>query len=345
VSALAAALRRLLWAGAIIFGVTTVSWVMTALLPGDPVQAALGPQASPADVQRAREIYGFDGAGDGGVADRVRRGAVSYGRYLGRLVHVDHGGGAAAHASCGTLGPVHLDLGTSFTYRKPVVELVKKRLPASLELAVGATLIQLLLGLSLGAIAAARRGGRGDRAVVATSVVLGAAPTFVVGLLLQYTLAYRLGWAPLDGRAEPLGARLHTMMLPAITLGLYGTALFIRLVRAELSGALGEPFVRAARGRGASRLSAGVKHALRNALAPIVQLGVLDAGALIGGAIVTERIFRWPGLGELAVVAVQNRDAQAIVGVTLVGSAAVVLSTLVADLAQLWLDPRARGRT
>ncbi len=343
-STLAAALRRLAWACVIVFGVTTLSWMMTALLPGDPVQAALGPQASPADVQRAREIYGFDGEAGGDALDHVGRGLQSYRRYLARMVHVGGDSPPGEHASCGGLGPVHVDLGTSFTYRKPVVELVKKRLPASLELAAAASLVQLLLGLSLGAASAVRKGKKTDRAVVATSVVLGAAPTFVVGLLLQYTLAYRLGWAPLDGRAEPLGARLQTLVLPALTLGLYGTALFVRLVRAELSRALGEPFVKAARARGATRFSAGVRHALRNALAPIVQLGVLDAGALIGGAIVTERIFRWPGLGELAVVAVQNRDAQAIVGVTLVASTAVVISTLVADLAQLWLDPRARGR-
>jgi peptide/nickel transport system permease protein len=113
-------------------------------------------------------------------------------------------------------------------------------------------------------------------------------------------------------------------------------------VRSELAGALAEPYVLAVRARGATKLRAGVVHALRNASAPIVQLGVLELGALAGGAVVTERLFRWPGIGEMAVVAVQNRDAQAIVGVTLVASCAIVLATVVADLIGVLLDPRQR---
>jgi len=323
--------RRIVWAIVVVLGVATASWAMTAFLPGDPVRAALGPQASPADVARARAAYGLD------VPAPTR-----FYRYATRLVHVGGVAGASGHETCASLGPVHLDLGMSFTYRKPVVELVKKRLPISLELALASMLVQIVLGVGLGALAAARRGKRTDDAVVATSVVLGAAPTFVVGLLLQYVLAYRLGWLPLDGAGVGATDRLAALALPAITLGLYGTALFIRLVRGELARALREPYVLAVRARGASRLRAGAVHALRNAIAPIVQLGVLDLGALIGGAVVTERIFRWPGLGELTVVAIQNRDAQAIVGVTLVASFAVVVSTLVADLLGLWLDPRAR---
>ncbi len=332
---IAAALRRLAWAAVLLLGVTTVTWALTALLPGDPVQAAMGPQASPADVERARALYGLE---DPAV--------VRYGRFLQRLVHTGGatGRGSGDHTSCAAVGVgLHVDLGESFTYRRPVVELVKKKLPASLELAVAASLVQLLVGVGLGAFAAVRRGTRSDHAIVGASVAIGAAPTFVLGLLLQYLLAHRTGLFPLDGYGAPGLERLRAIALPALTLGLYGTAVLVRLVRAELGTALRQPYVIAARSRGASRARAGTVHALRNACAPIVQLTVLELGALVGGAVVTERLFRWPGLGEMAVVAVQNRDAQAIVGVTLVAAAGMVLATALADVIGLALDPRQRS--
>jgi peptide/nickel transport system permease protein len=334
--ALSIVLKRLAWGMLLVFGVTTVAWGLTALLPGDPVRAAMGPQAAPADVERARKLYGLD--------DPV---FVRYGRFLVRLVHSDsEPAGKGEHASCAEVGPVHVDLGTSFSYRRPIVELIRKKFPASLELAVAASVIQALIGLVMGGLAAARRGGRVDHAIVGTAVALGAAPTFVVGLLLQYVLAHRLGAFPVDGGYTWTGAEhLRAIALPALTLGFYGAALLVRLVRSELAGALGEPYVLAVRARGATRLRAGVVHALRNASAPIVQLGVLELGALAGGAVVTERLFRWPGIGEMAVVAVQNRDAQAIVGVTLVASCAIVLATVVADLIGVLLDPRQRAES
>jgi peptide/nickel transport system permease protein len=343
-----AALRRLAWTVVLVFGVVTAAWVMTALLPGDPVQAAMGPQASPADVERARLLLGTD-----------QPASCRYLRYMSRLLHAADapdaidgpfgwcaspaGAPADGHRSCSKLGGVHVDLGYSFTYRKPVTELVAKKLPATLELAVAATFVQLLVGIGLGVLAATRRGGRTDDAVVGASVALSAAPTFVVGLVLQYILAYRLSALPFDGYGAGSGGRLAAVVLPALTLGLYGSALFVRLVRAELSDALGQPYVLAARARGASRARAGLVHALRNASAPIVHLGVLELGALAGGAIVTERIFRWPGLGEMAVLAVQNRDAQAITGVTIVASTAIVLATAVSDVLAMALDPRLRS--
>ncbi len=328
-------LRRCLWGVLLVVGVTTVAWALSSFLPGDPVAAAMGPQAAPADVERARKLYGLD------EAPHVR-----YGRFVSRLVHRGRGdaAGKGEHASCADAsGGLHVDLGYSFTYRRPVAELVKKKLPASLELAVAASLIQVLLGLVLGGLAAARRGGGIDHGVVGASVALGAAPTFVVGLLLQYLFAHRLGAFPVDGGYAARGLEhLRAIALPALTLGFYGAALLVRLVRSELGDALAQPYVLAVRARGASRVRAGVVHALRNASAPIVQLTVLELGALAGGAVVTERLFRWPGLGEMAVVAVQNRDAQAIVGVTIVASSAIVLASVVADLLGLALDPRQR---
>lgn len=323
--------RRVLLSLAIVWGVVSVSWLLTVLLPGDAVRASLGPNASEEDVARARALYGTDAP----IADR-------YVRFATRLVHGATAQGA--HKSCAELGGgVHLDLGQSFTYRKPVVELVKKRLPASLQLAGAALSLQLVLGLTLGLLAAARRGSRSDEALTAVFATLGAAPTFVIGLLLQYLLAHRLGVVPLDGAGLSEGRRTPALILPALTLGLYGAAVFARLVRSEVGQAARELFVRQARARGASPRRALWVHALRASLSPVAQLAVLDFGALVGGAIVTEKLFRWPGLGELAVVSIQSRDPQALLGVTLIASVAMVGATLLADLLALALDPRLRA--
>jgi peptide/nickel transport system permease protein len=333
-----AVLRRLGLALLILWGVTSASWLMTALLPGDPVSVVLGPNASPAEVARARQLYGLD-----------RSLPEQYVRFMGRLVHF----GPAldddpktpppeGHTSCGELSGLHIDLGTSVRYRKPVVELIALKLPFSLKLAMAALLVQLVLGIGLGTIAGVRRGRRTDEAVVLATSALSAAPTFVTGLVLQYVFAIRLGLLPLDGASAKTPGELSALVLPALTLGLYGTAVLTRLVRAELGDALREPYVRTARAKGATRARAALAHALPNALVPVAQLSVLELGALVGGALVTEKLFRWPGLGEMAVTAIQARDAQAVVGVTLVSAAAITAATLLADVVTLLLDPRLR---
>ncbi|MBK8940805.1 MAG: ABC transporter permease [Polyangiaceae bacterium] len=330
----AAALRRMAIAALIVWGVVSVTWLLATLLPGDPVRAALGPNASPADVERARSLFGLE-----------QSFGSRYVRFMGRLVHVSDvfvGRASKDHTTCAELGPLHADLGKSHIYNAPVAELIKKKLPYSLKLALAAVSLQLLIGLSLGVLAAARRGSRVDEAIVGVTTTLSAAPTFVVGLVLQYVLAHRLGWVPLDGLGVSSADEARAMVLPALTLGCYGAALLTRFVRAEVATALDEPFVRAARAKGAGRVRAAVVHATRTALAPLSQLVVLELGALVGGAIVTERLFRWPGLGDLSVAAIQNRDAQALVGVTLVASVAMVVATAIADVLAMWLDPRQR---
>lgn len=329
-----ATLRRLAVAIMIVWGVTSAVFVLVSMLPGDPVQATLGPNASPADVEHAREIWGLD-----------RPLGARYVAFFARLVHREGGGEPAKgeHASCARVAPsIHVDLGVSPIYRKPVVELLKKKVSASIDLALAAMLVQLALGLSLGALAGMRRGSRTDRLVVAGVTALGAAPTFVIGLALQFALAHKLGLFPLDGQGAQPGERLRSIALPALTLGLYGSAVLARTVRTELQEALEQAYVRTARAKGAGPLRTVIVHAARNAAGPVSQLVVLELGALVGGAIVTEKLFRWPGLGELSVVAIQNRDAPALVGVTLVASVAMALATALADIIALALDPRRR---
>jgi peptide/nickel transport system permease protein len=170
------------------------------------------------------------------------------------------------------------------------------------------------------------------------------APTFVLGLGLQYTLSYKLGLLPYDGYGTTAAEHIRSIVLPALTIGVFGSALYARIVRDELRVLLRQDFIRTARAKGASRLRALVVHALRNALLPIATLAALDLGTLVGGAIVTEKLFRWPGVGQMAVEALQNRDGPVIVGTVLFASAAIVLATLSLDLAAVALDPRLRSQ-
>jgi peptide/nickel transport system permease protein len=294
----------------------------------------LGPQASADDVAHARAIYGLD-----------RPLPVQYARYWARLVHRGPPARDDAHPTCAVLGAgVHLDLGYSFVYQRPVVDLLAARIPRSVELALAAVLVQLLAGVGLGALAVARRGTAVDDAVAGVSLVGLSAPTFVVGFLLQYLLAYRWRLLPLDGYGATPGEHLRSLVLPALTLGAFGGALYARLVRDELGRTLAEDYVRTARALGASPRRALLVHALRNALVPIATLATLELGTLVGGAVVTERIFRWPGVGQLAVSALLDRDAPVVFGTVLFTSSAVVVATLLVDVAAGILDPRLRRR-
>lgn len=335
-AALVRAAKRIGLALVIVFGVTTLSFFVSHVLPGDPARMLVGPQASAQDVARAREIYGLD-----------RPIGARYVRFLAHLVHPGRGPTElarkdAGHRSCAAIGPLHVDFGHSFHYRRPVIDLLTTKLPRSIELAFAALFVELLLGLGLGVTMAAQRGKRWDELGGSISLLGISAPTFLTGLALQYLLAHRLGWLPYDGYGKSAAEHLVCLVLPALTLGIYGSALHARLVRAELGAALARDYVRTARAKGASKTRALVVHALRTALVPITTMAALDLGALVGGAIVTEKLFRWPGLGQMAVEALTNRDGPVIGATVLVASTAVVLSTLIVDLLGPLLDPRSR---
>ena len=325
---------RLAWALVVVLGLTTASFVVAQRFPGDPARMLVGPQASPKELDRVRALYGLD-------QPLHRR----LSRYAARLVHP---GAPAidkkdpAHRSCASAGlGLHLDLGYSFQYRKPVVTLLAEKVPRSLELALAALLVQALFGVGAGAFAATRRGSRWDEATVGVALLGVSAPTFLLGLFLQYVLAYKLHALPYDGYGTTPGEHLRSLVLPALTLGIFGTALYTRLAREELSTLLRQDYVRTARAKGAGPARA-LGHALSNALVPILTLIALDLGTMVGGAIVTEKLFRWPGVGEMAVVALLNRDGPVIFGTVLFASTAVVASTLALDLSYLVLDPRLR---
>ena len=246
--------------------------------------------------------------------------------------------------SCEALGPVHVDLGMSYQRRKPVIRVLADRFPRTFYLALAALAVELALGVTAGVLAATRRHTVWDRAALTITLVGVSAPTFLIGILLQYVLAYRLRWLPLDGYGLTPGEHAASIVLPALTLGIAGAAYYTRLVRSDMIEILRQDYVLTARAKGVGPFGVVVRHALRNALLPLLTVVGLDFGFLMGGAVVTEKLFRWPGLGQLSVDAVFDRDAPVILGVVIVTSSAIVLVNLLVDLSYAFFDPRVRTK-
>ncbi len=319
-----------------VWATVSLTFLVHHALPSDPARMVAGPQARPADVVRIREELGLD-----------KSIYVQYARFLGRLAHrAPHADASPGenHASCARiLWAVHLDLGKSYQQRRPVVTILRERLPRTLWLALAAASVQLVLGVTAGVLAAAHKKTLLDHLAVSTSLLGTSAPTFVIGLFLQWLFAFRLGLLPLDGWGDSSGGHVASVVLPAFTLGLFGAAYYTRIVRDEMIGQLSEDYIRTARAKGLSGRAVTLRHALRNAYMPIVTVLGVDVGTLVGGAIVTESIFRWPGIGSLSVTAMLDRDGPVLMGCVMVTSVAVVVSSLVVDFAYALLDPRVRG--
>lgn len=328
--------KRLAWAALVVFLVTTLTFVLNRALPTDAARMVAGPQARPADVARIRAQLGLD-----------RSVAEQYGLFLKRIVHrgprVFDPRTTPEHANCAPALGLHLDLGRSYQQRRPVVKILAERLPYTLVLALASVLISVIIGVGTGVFAAVKRNTWMDSATVAAALVGISAPTFLLGVVLQWLLAYRLQLLPLNGAGEGLWSGLVHIVLPALTLGLFYGAYYTRLVRGEMIELLEADYVRTARAKGVSWPRVVVVHALRNALVPIVTVIGLDLGTLLGGAIITEQLFSWPGMGLLAVRAMHDRDGPVIVGTVLLGATAVVVANVVVDLLYAALDPRIRN--
>ncbi len=326
--------QRLAWAVFVVWATATIAFVTSSVLPSDPARMVAGPQARPQDVERIRVQLG--------LACPVW---VRYRLFFARLVHVGPSAEKAKdHETCGNLSVLHVDLGKSYQQRRGVVAILADRMPRTVLLALAAVAVQVMIGVASGTFAATRKGRPADHAAVAASLVGVSAPTYLLGLLLQWVFAHRLRLLPLDGYGQTPLEHAQSLILPAFTLGIFGASYYTRLVRDEMIGELRKDYVRTARAKGLSRIAVTVRHALRNALVPIVTVIGLDLGALLGGAIVTEQVFRWPGLGSLSVAAVLDRDGPVIMGSVIVTAMAVVLLNLGVDLAYAALDPRVRRR-
>lgn len=322
------ALRRLLRALLTLWTLASLTFVLQNVLPSDPARLVAGAQARPQEVARVRSELGLD-----------QPLAVRYARFWRQLAH--RSTSTLDHDSCQALGPVHLDLGRSSMRRQPVLALLLERLPNTLLLGASAFALQMWLALSLGTWAASTRlRSRLDLGLVGTTALLSVVPTFVLGIALQYVFAFQLRWLPLDGMGKDGAGLLASLVLPTLTLGLAGFAYGMRTVRSELRAELGRDHIRTARAKGASKLRVLILHALRGAALPITSLAFLDLGALASGAAVTEAVFRWPGIGSLAVEAMLDRDGPLVMGTVLLAGTFVVGANLLCDLVLRWLDPR-----
>jgi peptide/nickel transport system permease protein len=299
-------LRRLLQMVAVLLAVVTVTFAATFMSPIDPAVAYSGQRATTAQIEEARERLGLD--------DSI---AVQYVRYLGRVVRGD--------------------LGNSFVTGQDVRGLIADRLPRTAALAAAAMLVQLIIGVPLGLLAALRRREIADRAILLVTLLGVAAPSFVVGFVLLYVFGFRLGWLPLGGADEPL-----SVVLPAITLGFAGAAWYARMLRSTALNILGEDYVRMARSKGLSERAVVRRHVLRNAIGPIITMVGLDLGVFLGGLLIIEKVFAWPGIGLQAWQGIETNDMPVVLGTVLVAALFVTVFNLAADIANAYVDPRTR---
>lgn len=298
--------RRILIGLFVIWGAVTLMFVIVRLAPGDPATLLLGPDASAADIRQVRSRMGLD--------DPV---LTQYATYLW-------------HA-------LSLDFGTSYRLDEPAVDAVLGSLPNTLELTCAASAIAVVIGLPLGVLAARRPGGPVDRLVSGFTLLLQSLPTFWVGIMLVLLFAVTLGLLPTSGAGSP-----RHLVLPAVTLALPFTAMVGRLTRAGVVEAMSEPYIRTARSKGLTEGQVLFGHALKNSLIPVITVVGLQMGTLLGGAVIVENVFAWPGLGTMVVASVAGRDYAVVQAAALFVAAIVVALNLAADLLYSRLDPRIR---
>lgn len=298
--------RRLIQVLFVLLGISLITFLLAFLIPADPVRMIAGRSATPETVESIRQQLGLD-----------QPIWIQYLRYLGRLVQGD--------------------LGRSYIQRTEVTTLIASRLPATALLMVGAIAVELLIGLTAGIYAAVKRDTGGDRLVMVLSFIGVSAPQFAVGLILLYLFSYKLGWFPLGG----YGSWRH-LVLPAVTLGIAGGGWYSRMMRSSMVEVMRQGYIRTARAKGASEPVVVFKHALRNAIPPIIAMIGLDIGLFMSGAVVVESVFGWPGIGQLIWQAIQVVDIPIITGVVLVSAVAIVLGNLLADLLLPWVNPKVK---
>ncbi len=298
--------RRSLMALPVLWGVVTMVFFIIHLTPGDPVEVMLGEQATSADREALRHELGLD-----------RPILEQYVGYLG--------------------GVVRLDFGRSLSMGKPVAAAIAETFPATLELALVSMLLAVAMAIPLGVIAAARKDKWVDRGAMTLSLLGVSMPSFWIGPLLILIFAIDLKWLPVSGRGG-----VEHLILPAITLGTAMAAILSRLTRAATLEALGEDYIVTARAKGLSGTATLFKHALANALLPVVTVAGLQLGALLAGAIITETIFSWPGIGRLVIGAINARDYPLAQGCVLAIALTYTLVNLAVDLVYGVIDPRVR---
>ena len=307
-------IRRLVQVVPVLLFASVAVFLMVYLVPGDPVLAVLGGEARPEQVEAMRKEMGLD-----------RPLVVQYGRWLGRVVRGD--------------------LGVSFINSYPVWSLIGLKLPATLALSVGALTVALAISLPLGILAAVRQGSWVDRLAVGFTALGLSVPTFWLGVLLVLLFSLRLQWLPASGYV-PLFTRpalsLQHLLMPSFTLGIAIAAILTRFVRTAMLEVIRQDYVRTARAKGLPEGRVVIRHALKNAFIPVLTVIALQVGNLLGGAVITESIFDYPGVGQLILYAVTTKDYTVVQGTLLLLVFAFVFINLLTDVAYAILDPRVR---
>jgi peptide/nickel transport system permease protein len=307
-------LRRLGWSVVVLFAIAVLTFFVTFILPADPARMIAGIRATPEDVDRIRHALGLD-----------QPFLVQLANYLGRLLHGD--------------------FGHSYIQNRDVLSLVLERFPATLQLALAGLFVALAIGLPLGVFAATHKGRSSDRFATVFSSILVSAPSFLVGYLLLNFLAFQpqmiahVEIFPIGGY-KPLDVRY--LALPAITLGIGAAAYYTRLTRTAMIDQLSRDYVQTAHAKGLRDRTILWRHAFKNAFVPVLSQIGLDLGFFLGGVVVVERIFSWPGIGKLAVDSIVTADVPLILGTVLFGTLCVVLANLAVDIIQVVVDPRIR---
>jgi len=294
--------------------VAVLVFFITRLAPGDPAAIMLGDQATAADIAKLRAQYGLD-----------KPMLVQFGFWLKELAHGN--------------------LGQSIFLQMPVTEALASRTEPTFFLTIFAVALACLIGIPCGIVSAVWRGRAVDQIFTGVAMLGASIPSFWFGLILMQIFAVKMGWFPVAGYGDPgapLLDRLHHLLLPAVVLGVLNSALIIRFTRASMLDVLSDDYVRTARAKGLNERRVILRHALRNALIPVVTVIGLTAALMIGGAVVTETVFGLPGVGNLVVSAVQRRDYPVIQGALLAIAVIYVLINLAIDLLYTLIDPRVR---
>ncbi len=295
--------------------VSVLVFCLQQLMPGDPARVIAGEEQDPAVIAQIRTELMLD-----------KPIPVQYAHWLGRVLHGD--------------------LGYSWRNREPVTRLVEEKLPVTLQLSVMAFIIAIMIGVPAGVIAAVKRNTAWDWIANAVGLAGLSTPTFWLGIMMILLISVDLGWLPPSGYVpltENWQRSLATTIMPAFVLGNAISAILMRHTRSAMLGALGQDYVRTARAKGLSEIVVITRHALRNALIPVVTLGALELGTLLSGAVLTEQVFSIPGFGKMIVDAVFNRDYPVVQGVVLVTAFLYVALNLIADVLYVIINPRLRG--
>lgn len=306
--------------------VALITYVVFEALPSDPARLACGRVCTPSEVAQVRAFMGLDHSL-----------AHQYLAFLGGIF-----GGRTFGAGNGAIHCAAPCLGYSFQQHKTVLSLLGQTVPVTLSIAVGAAVLWFVGGVAAGTLSALRRGGALDRTVMAGAIVGVSAPAYLVGLLAILVFGFRLGWLPTADYAsisDPAQWAYH-LILPWFMLAFISAAIYARLTRSQMLDALDQDYVRTARAKGLRERRVVVRHALRNVLIPVITVFGLDLGVLLGGAVITEKVFSMYGLGALLLGAVGTNDLPVITGVTVVAAIFVVVANFAVDLTYRLLDPR-----